>query len=359
MSESAKRKIIHIDMDAFFASVEQKDNPELRGKPVAVGGGSDRGVVAAASYEARKFGVKSAMPAKIAKRRCPHLIFVKSRHDRYKEISDIVMSVFYEYTDLVEPLSIDEAFLDVTENKKGIESTRQIAQEIKDRIYEITGLTASAGISINKFLAKTASDIRKPNGIFVIPPLKIDSFIENLAIDKFFGVGKVTSEKMHKLGIFHGKDLKGRSIQDLTRLFGNQGLYYYNIARGIDNRLVNPNRKRKSFGTERTFIKDISTREEASEALNLFVDKLYSLQEKSDKRGKTISLKVKYSSFKQITRNKTLLRTINTKEDIRTLAYDLYAMDEHKESIRLLGLSISNFEQKKDAVQLKLFEKEF
>jgi DNA polymerase-4 len=230
MGEDVIRKIIHIDMDAFFSSVEQKDNPELKGKAVAVGGGGDRGVVAAASYEARKFGVRSAMSSKTALKRCPHLIFVKSRHSRYKEISDQIMAIFHEFTDLVEPLSIDEAFLDVSHNKMGLPSATAIAEEIRRRVKEETGLTASAGISVNKFLAKIASDYQKPDGLFVIKPKMVESFIEKLSIEKFFGVGKVTAEKMHQIGIFHGKDLKKRSLLELTRLFGKNGAYYYNIA---------------------------------------------------------------------------------------------------------------------------------
>lgn len=260
MSEDIIRKIIHIDMDAFFASVEQKDQPDLKGKAIAVGGSSDRGVVAAASYEARKFGVKSAMPSKMALKRCPHLIFVKPRHSRYKEVSNQIMAIFYEFTDLVEPLSIDEAFLDVTHNKKGLPSATAIAEEIKIRVKEETGLTASAGISINKFLAKIASDYQKPDGLFVIKPKMVEEFVEKLNIEKFFGVGKVTAEKMHQIGVFHGKDLKKRSLLELTRLFGKNGAYYYNIARGIDQREVNPNRERKSVSTENTFHDDIRKR---------------------------------------------------------------------------------------------------
>ena len=262
MSEDVIRKIIHIDMDAFFASVEQKDNPELKGKAVAVGGGGDRGVVAAASYEARKFGVRSAMPSKTALKRCPHLIFVKSRHSRYKEISDQIMAIFHEFTDLVEPLSIDEAFLDVSHNKMGLPSATVIAEEIRRRVKEETGLTASAGISVNKFLAKIASDYQKPDGLFVIKPKMVESFIEKLSIEKFFGVGKVTAEKMHQIGIFHGKDLKKRSLLELTRLFGKNGAYYYNIARGIDYREVDPHRIRKSVSTENTFRDDIRNKEQ-------------------------------------------------------------------------------------------------
>lgn len=346
------RKIIHIDMDAFFASVEQKDNPELRDKPIAVGGSEDRGVVAAASYEARKFGVRSAMPSKIAKKRCPHLIFVRGRHDRYKEVSNQIMKVFYEFTDLVEPLSIDEAFLDVTHNKKNLPSATQIAQEIKSRIKEETGLTASAGISINKFLAKIASDYQKPDGLFVIPPKDVEEFITKLAIDKFFGVGKVTAEKMHQMGIFHGKDLKNRSLVELTRAFGKAGEYYHQISHGVDNRPVNPNRIRKSVGTEHTFSKDLSDRELIRKDMIHTAEDLMRRIKKSGFRGRTLSLKVKFSSFEQLTRSKTVLNEFNQIELIVSVAIELLEQVELKESIRLLGLTVSN--QVNDSVPQQL-----
>lgn len=336
------RKIIHIDMDAFFASVEQNDHPELQNKPVAVGGSGDRGVVAAASYEARKFGVRSAMPSSIAKRRCPNLIFVKGRHDRYKEISNQIMNVFYEFTDLVEPLSIDEAFLDVTHNKKNLPSASLIAKEIKDRIKEVTGLTASAGISVNKFLAKIASDYQKPDGLFVIPPKDVDLFIEQLAIDQFFGVGKVTADKMHQLGIFRGKDLKERSLAELTRVFGKAGVYYHQISRGIDNRPVNPNRIRKSVSTEHTFYTDLSDRESIRKDMIPTAEDLLRRLKKNDFRGRTLSLKVKYSSFEQVTRTKTILQELNQLDQILNIANELLNQVELKESIRLLGLTVSN-----------------
>lgn len=329
-------------MDAFFASVEQKDNPELRNKPIAVGGSGDRGVVAAASYEARKFGVRSAMPSSIAKRRCPNLIFVKGRHDRYKEVSKQIMSIFYEFTDLVEPISIDEAFLDVTHNKKNLPSASLIAKEIKERIKEVTGLTASAGISVNKFLAKIASDYQKPDGLFVIPPKDVEQFIEQLSIDKFFGVGKVTADKMHQLGIFRGKDLKERSLAELTRVFGKAGLYYFQIAQGIDNRPVNPNRVRKSVSTEHTFHADLSDRELIKKDLTATAEDLLRRLKKSGFRGKTLSLKVKYSSFEQVTRSKTILSELNQLDQILNLANELLNQIEMKESIRLLGLTVSN-----------------
>ena len=348
------RKIIHIDMDAFFASVEQKDNPELKGKPIAVGGSGDRGVVAAASYEARKFGVRSAMPSKIAKKRCPHLIFVRGRHDRYKEVSNQIMDVFFEFTDLVEPLSIDEAFLDVTHNKKNLPSATLIAREIKKRIKEITGLTASAGISVNKFLAKIASDYQKPDGLYVIPPKDVEQFVEDLSVDKFFGVGKVTAEKMHQLGIFKGKDLKKRSLVELTRLFGKAGAYYYQISRGIDNRPVNPNRIRKSVGTEHTFEKDLSDRLLIRKDMEHTAEDLLKRIKRSGFRGRTLTLKVKYSNFEQVTRSKTLLQEIDRFDLIMKVAEDLLNQIDLKESIRLLGLSISNQIDDSEPQQLTL-----
>ncbi|WP_421920464.1 DNA polymerase IV [Marinifilum sp.] len=348
------RKIIHIDMDAFFASVEQLDHPQLRNKPIAVGGGGDRGVVAAASYEARKFGVRSAMSSKIAKKRCPQLIFVRGRHDRYKEVSNRIMSIFYEFTDLVEPLSIDEAFLDVTHNKKNLPSASTIAKEIKKRIKEETGLTASAGISVNKFLAKIASDINKPNGLFVIPPKEVEGFIENLQIDKFFGVGKVTADKMHKLGIFKGKDLKKKSITDLSRLFGKNGSYYYHIARGIDERPVNPNRIRKSVGTEHTYQSDLIDTNEIKKDLQSTTKSLVLRLEKSAFKGRTLTLKLKYSNFEQETRSRTLLQTVEGEAMIQQLAEELLDQEELKTSIRLIGLTVSNRIDESEPLQLTI-----
>jgi DNA polymerase-4 len=347
------RKIIHIDMDAFFASVEQLDHPELRGKAIVVGGSSERGVVAAASYEARKYGVRSAMPSSVAKKRCPHLIFVKGRHSRYKEVSKQIMKVFYEYTDLVEPLSIDEAFLDVTNNKKNLPSATLIAKEIKQRIKDETGLTASAGISVNKFLAKIASDYQKPDGLFVIPPKDVEKFIEKLMVDKFFGVGKVTAEKMHQVGIFTGKDLKKWSLYDLTRLFGKQGSYYYHIARGIDERPVNPNRIRKSVGTEHTFSKDLHSKEQIREELERTAEDLVKRLERSGFKGKTLTLKIKFSDFEQVTRSKTIFQRIYKFDQILELTDELLTQVELRESVRLVGLSVSNQINEKEPVQLR------
>jgi len=253
------RKIIHIDMDAFFASVEQLDNPDLRGKAVAVGGGTERGVVAAAGYEARKFGVFSAMSGALAKKKCPHLIFVKPRFERYKEISKKIKAIFHEYTNLVEPLSLDEAYLDVTKNKKGNPSATLLASEIRKRIYDELGLRASAGISINKFVAKVASDINKPNGQKTIPPEEVEEFLEVLPIEKFYGIGKVTAAKMYNLGVFNGKDLKSKSLIFLTDNFKKAGTHYYNIVRGIQKSEVKPNRIRKSVAAEHTFSKNLTS----------------------------------------------------------------------------------------------------
>jgi DNA polymerase-4 len=352
------RKIIHIDMDAFFASVEQLDNPELRGKPVAVGGSGDRSVVAAASYEARKFGVRSAMPSVTAKRLCPGLIFVRHHFDRYQEISSQVFRIFSEYTDIIEPLSIDEAFLDVTVNKKNIRSATIIAREIKDEIKSRTGLTASAGISINKFLAKIASDIKKPDGLFVIPPDKASEFIEHLPVEKFYGIGKVTSEKMHKLGIHNGRDLKEWDMVSLVRNFGKVGAFYFNIARGIDDRPVEPDLDRKSVGTEVTFEKDLSTRFEIIAELYKLEKELMNRLEGSGTSGKTLTLKVKFADFRQITRSRTLKNFIH---DFETLHNEVTAIRKslklEGEKIRLLGVSVSNLttDESEDR-QLELFD---
>ncbi|UII24302.1 DNA polymerase IV [Fulvivirga ligni] len=337
------RKIIHIDMDAFYASVEQRDNPELKGKPVAVGGSSRRGVVAAASYEARKFGVRSAMPSKIAAIKCPDLIFVKPRFDAYKGVSNQIRNIFYEYTDLVEPLSLDEAYLDVTVNKKDMPSATLIAQEIRKRILEETQLTASAGISINKFLAKTASDVNKPNGFFLIPPDEAERFVETLPIERFFGIGKVTAEKMRKMGILNGADLKKYSEADLASRFGKSGRYYYRIARGLDEREVTPNRIRKSLGAENTFEDDRTTTAELKTELEKITQVLTGRMERSNTKGKTLTLKVKFHDFQQITRSKTITQWIEDEAQIKQLYEELLGtFDNESMKVRLLGLSISN-----------------
>ena len=337
------RKIIHIDMDAFYASVEQRDNPDLKGRPLAVGGSSDRGVVAAASYEARRFGVRSAMPSKIAARKCPDLIFVRPRFDAYKEVSHQIRDIFYNYTDLVEPLSLDEAYLDVTTNKKSLPSATLIAQEIKVQIKQQTHLTASAGISINKFLAKTASDVNKPDGLFVIPPDEAIAYVERLPIERFFGIGKVTAEKMHKMGIYNGLDLKQLSEPDLVSRFGKAGRYYFRIARAQDEREVNPNRIRKSLGAENTFEQDLTRPEQIREQLLHITEILAGRMERSDTKGKTLTLKVKFSDFQIITRSKTLTNWIEDKQQIIALFEELLQpLDMDNIKIRLLGLSVSN-----------------
>ncbi len=342
-------------MDAFFASVEQRDFPDLKGKPVAVGGNGERGVIAAASYEARKFGVHSAMSSKIAVRRCPHLIFQKHRFDVYKEVSQQIRRIFYEYTDLVEPLSLDEAFLDVTENKKNMQSATEIAREIKEKIYEKTQLTASAGISVNKFLAKVASDQRKPNGLFLIKPQDVISFIEQLPIEQFFGVGKKTAEKMHALNIHKGKDLRRYDLAQLIHHFGKIGKYFYDIARGEDERPVMAHRERKSIGIENTFVKDLLDKEQVRCEINHLKEGLVRRLSKSDKSGKTLTLKVKFDNFEQITRSKTILQAI-TGMLLDELCEDLLKEVPLNRPIRLLGLTISNFSPKvvQNALQLKI-----
>ncbi|GGW98593.1 DNA polymerase-4 [Salegentibacter mishustinae] len=350
-------------MDAFYASVEQLDNPELRGKAIAVGGSSERGVVSAASYEARKYGVKSAMSSVIAKRNCPHLIFVKTRFDRYREISQRIREIFYEYTDLVEPLSLDEAYLDVTENKKGNPSASLIAKEIREKIKEKTGLNASAGISINKFIAKIASDFNKPNGQKTVNPEEVEEFLEVLDIRKFHGVGKVTAEKMYMLGIFTGKDLKTKSLDYLTEKFGKSGSHYYNVVRGIHLSEVKPNRIRKSLGAERTFNENISSEIFMLERLENIAEEIERRLKKSKVAGKTITLKIKYSDFTQQTRSKTVSFYISSKELILENAKELLYQEKMKDSVRLLGISLSNLntdksekkpkEEKEIEVQLK------
>jgi DNA polymerase-4 len=345
-------------MDAFFASVEQLDNPELRGKPVAVGGSGERSVVAAASYEARKFGVRSAMPSMIAKRLCPDLIFVRHNFDRYTEVSGITREIFAEYTDLIEPLSIDEAFLDVTQDKKNIGSATVIARKIRSEIKSRTGLTASAGISINKFLAKIASDINKPDGLFVIRPEDAEKFIENLAVEKFYGIGKVTAQKMHKLGIHTGTDLKKWDLVSLVRNFGKAGVFFYDIVRGIDERAVEPDQERKSFGTELTYDKDLTTSFEIIAELYKLEKELMERLEQSETYGRTITLKIKFSDFRQITRSKTIqnyIRDFDTLHNEVTAIRRLLKLEGSR--IRLLGLNVSNLETEDCGDrQLYLFE---
>ena len=347
-------------MDAFFASVEQLDNPELRGKPVAVGGSGERSVVAAASYEARKFGVRSAMSSVIAKRLCPDLIFVKHNFERYNEISASVIEIFKEYTDLIEPLSIDEAFLDVTVDKQKINSATVIAKRIRSEIKIKTGLTASAGISVNKFLAKIASEINKPDGIFLIRPDEAEKFTEELPVEKFYGIGKVTAQKMHKLGIHKGADLKKWDLVSLVRNFGKAGLFFYDIVRGIDDRPVEPNQERKSIGTELTYEKDLTTRFEIIAELYKLEKELMERMEHAGTTGRTITLKVKFADFRQLTRSKTLQHFIHDFETLhREVSSIRNSLKFEGARIRLLGVSISNLESDECADrQLYLFEGE-
>lgn len=340
------RKIIHIDMDAFFASVEQRDNPELQGKPIAVGGLGNRGVVAAASYEARKFGVFSAMSSKLALRKCPDLIFVKHRFDAYRATSLVIRSIFRDYTNLVEPLSLDEAYLDVTHNKKGIAIATDIAKEIKARIKQQTDLTASAGVSINKFLAKVASDMDKPDGLFVIKPHQVQEFIDHLPIEKIFGVGKVTATKMKALGIFEGRHLKKFKEDELTKAFGKAGHYFYNVARGIDNRLVVADRERKSLGAESTFNEDYGDKTILLEKLNKIAQKVAHHVSKSKIKPLTITIKIKFSDFTQITRSKTTSEPNIDFQTINRISQELLiGVLEPNHEIRLLGITVSNFEK--------------
>jgi len=343
----AIRKIIHIDMDAFYASVEQRDRPEFKGEPVIVGGDpKSRGVVAACSYEARKFGIHSAMPSVTAYRLCPNAVFIRPRFDMYREVSSQLREIFCEYTDLVEPLSLDEAFLDVTQNYKGMPSATLIAQEIKRKVYDRTGgLTSSAGVSFNKFLAKVASDINKPDGITVITPEMADEFIDKLPIRKFFGVGKVTEEKMLNIGIKTGADLKKYKKEQLIQTFGKSGNYFYDIAHGLDDRPVEPNRIRKSIGKETTFSEDIDDTDHIIEILEDIAAKLENSLIKKDAKGRTITLKVKYFDFQSITRSITIDEPAEGASVIMKYVRPLLSKTEAGEKkVRLLGISISNFD---------------
>ncbi len=350
------RKIIHIDMDAFYASVEQRDQPELRGKPVAVGGSGKRGVVASASYEARKFGVRSAMPSITARRKCPDLIFVKSRFDVYREVSQQIRDIFFDYTDLVEPLSLDEAYLDVTENKKGLNSGTLIAEEIRKRIFEETQLTASAGVSFNKFLAKIASDINKPNGIKVIIPEEALDFIERLPIEKFHGIGRVTAEKMRRLGIQNGGDLKEWSEVDLVQRFGKVGRHYYRIVRAEDDREVNPHRIRKSIGAERTFREDLTELNDMKEKLTYLSGVVFEYMQKSENFGRTVTVKIKSADFRISSRSKTFGTEVTNLEALIAVTHELLdSNQEELEKVRLLGVAVSNLqkENQTEGIQLK------
>lgn len=353
-TEVRDRKIIHVDMDAFYASVEQRDNPDLRGKPVAVGGSKERGVVAAASYEARQFGVRSAMPSVTAKRQCPDLIFVKPRFEAYKEISRQIRSIFAEHTEIIEPLSLDEAYLDVTENIQGIAIATEIATMIRAKILGETGLTASAGISYNKFLAKLASDQRKPNGQFVITPKMGPSFVEDLAVGKFHGIGPATSAKMNGLGIFTGRDMRNQTLEFMTANFGKAGAYYYWISRGIDERPVRANRVRKSVGAETTFSQDLADYEALAEELEPLIEKVWHHCETTGARGRTATLKVKFSDFELITRSRST-GIIDSANDLSSVALELLKqLMPPKKAIRLIGISVSGFADPEPEDQLPL-----
>jgi DNA polymerase-4 len=339
------RKIIHIDMDAFYASVEQRDRPELKGKPVIVGGDpNSRGVVATCSYEARKFGVHSAMASSMAYRLCPQAIFVRPRFDVYRTVSEQIREIFYRYTDLVEPLSLDEAYLDVTENKKGIPYAADLAREILKQIREETGLTASAGVSFNKFLAKVASDIHKPNGFTVVTPKNADRFIDCLPIRKFYGVGKVTEQKMLEMGIKTGADLKKKSREELVQHFGKAGHFYYDIAHGKDDRPVNPHQERKSIGQEQTLSRDIDDRQEMLEILGKCAEGIEEYMKDKAIKGRTVTLKIKYYDFKSITRSITVPEPLCEASAIMKYIPGLLEKTEAgKIKVRLLGVSVSNF----------------
>lgn len=357
------RKIIHVDMDAFYASVEQMDNPELKGKPLAVGGGGKRGVVSAASYEARVFGVRSAMPGFTARKLCPDLIFVRPRFDRYQDISSQIRKIFHQYTDLVEPLSLDEAYLDVTDNKKGNPSATLIARQIRQQIYEEVGLTASAGISINKFIAKVASDYNKPNGQKTVNPEEVIEFLEDLDVKKFYGVGKVTRAKMYQMGIYTGKDLKSKSEEFLTQHFGKSGGHYYRIVRGIHLSEVKPNRERKSLAAERTFSENIASEIYMLERLENIAEELQKRLKRSKVSGRTVTLKIKYSDFTLQTRSKTLPYFISDATILLETAKELLYQEKMKNSVRLLGISLSNLntgkEKKKEKEEVEIIQLRF
>lgn len=350
------RKIIHIDMDAFYASVEQRDNPNLRGKPVAVGARPEqRGVVAAASYEARQFGIHSAMPSRSAVARCPHLVFIRPRFEVYKAVSAEIRKIFFEYTDLVEPLSLDEAYLDVTEDKLGVESAMAIAQQIKWRIHDKLQLTASAGVSINKFLAKIASDLDKPNGLSFIPPDQAESFLEQLPIEAFHGIGPATATKMKSHGIETGADLKEWDRNRLIATFGKVGDYYYRVVRAEDNRPVNPNRIRKSIGAERSFSKDLRQRKDMDAALVKIAQDVHQRLDTHKRCGYTVTLKVKYGNYEMMTRSRTLENLVREPEEILKQAQDLLSAHlDLSRPVRLLGITISNLVDSHSFEQLTL-----
>jgi DNA polymerase IV len=346
---SPVRKIIHIDMDAFYASVEQRDHPELRGKPVAVGGSAERGVVAAASYEAREFGVRSAMPSVTAKRQCPDLVFVKPRFEVYKAISRQIRDIFAEHTPIIEPLSLDEAYLDVTENLQCIPLARDIALRIRERIKAETGLNASAGISYNKFLAKLASDHRKPNGQFVISPEMGPAFVEALPVGKFHGIGPATGAKMNALGMFTGLDIRRQTLEFMNANFGKSGAYYYWISRGVDERPVRADRVRKSIGAETTFSSDLNAFDALFAELKPLVDKVWRHCEATGNRGRTVTLKIKFADFEIITRSKSVA-PVAGRDDLERLACGLLEFEMPlPRRVRLLGVSLSALQMGDDA----------
>ena len=353
------RKIIHVDMDAFFASVEQRDNPELKGLPVAVGYDGARGVVATASYEARKFGVHSAMATSIAKRLCPDLIFVPPRFEAYRSASRQVHEIFAEYTDIIEPVSLDEAYLDVTKNKRSISSAWTIAQNIRDKIYARTGLTASAGVSYNKFLAKLASDMRKPNGQYLITPDQGAGFVAELPIAKFHGIGPATTEKMHKLGIQTGADLRTWSAADLTSNFGKLGSWYYRVARGEDDRPVEPHRERKSVSAETTFQDDVTSKDRLEQTLAELAKEVWDWVERNKRYGRSVTVKIKWADFEQSTRSRTEHAPITEVSGLRRMAFELLdSVFPLPKAIRLIGVGLSGFAAKdarqSDQTQLNL-----
>lgn len=357
MTESPVRKIIHVDMDAFYASVEQRDDPALRGRPLAVGYAAARGVVAAASYEARKFGVRSAMPSSTALRKCPDLVFVRPRFEVYRAVSQQIRAIFADYTPLIEPLSLDEAYLDVTENLRGIATASETAREIRARIFAETSLTASAGISYNKFLAKLASDHRKPNGQFVIPPAVGAAFVEALPVGRFHGVGPKTAEKMNQLGIFTGADLGQQSLEFLQRHFGKSGPWYYGLARGEDDRAVVPDRPRKSSGSETTFARDLIEPAEIESAIEAMADDVWAWCEKTQALGRTVTVKIKYADFQQATRSRTFNAAIASQDALRAAGVQLVrTVYPLTKGIRLVGVTLSGFaaRDESDAEQLSL-----
>ena len=352
------RKIIHIDMDAFFASVEQRDNPDLRGKPVAVGSSLARGVVAAASYEARKYGVRSAMASVTAKRRCPDLIFVDHRFDVYREVSRQIRAIFYTHSDLVEPLSLDEAYIDVTHDKMGIGNATRIAEMIRAEIKKQTGLTASAGVSYNKFIAKIASDQNKPDGICVIKPHQGAEFVASLPVRRFFGVGPKTAERMAALGIHSGADLRAQTEAFLQQHFGKSAGYLYRASRGVDHREVKPHRIRKSIGGERTYAADLVNEGELEDALEKIIDIVWNSIEKKGAQGRTVTLKAKYADFRQITRSRSLDRNVEDKSEFAVIGRELLnSILPVENGVRLLGLTLANLEGAEEEEENKLTDK--